>query len=175
MLSSKCSIHPENKWIMASTKTLGSTTLIIIRNVSWAVNQYIRMISEDHVTLKTGVMMLKIQLRITEINDILTVIHTVCVYVCMCVCMHVCMYVCVYVCMCVCMHVCMYACVYACMCMYMCNPPGSTPSHWAGLEPRIPAYACMCVCMHVCVYVHSSVKAAVKMITMMWMFARALQ
>jgi len=27
------------------------------------------MISEDHVTLKTGVMMLKIQLRITEIND----------------------------------------------------------------------------------------------------------
>ncbi len=26
------------------------------------------MISEDHVTLKTGVMMLKIQLRITEIN-----------------------------------------------------------------------------------------------------------
>ncbi len=29
------------------------------------------MISEDHVTLKTGVMMLKIQLRITEINCIL--------------------------------------------------------------------------------------------------------
>ncbi len=29
------------------------------------------MISEDHVTLKTGVMMLKIQLRITEINNIL--------------------------------------------------------------------------------------------------------
>ncbi len=28
------------------------------------------MISEDHVTLKTGVMMLKIQLRITEINYI---------------------------------------------------------------------------------------------------------
>ncbi len=26
------------------------------------------MISEDHVTLKTGVMMLRIQLRITEIN-----------------------------------------------------------------------------------------------------------
>ncbi len=44
--------------------------LIIIRNVSWAVNQYIIMISEDHVTLKTGVMMLKIQLRITEINYI---------------------------------------------------------------------------------------------------------
>ncbi len=33
------------------------------------------MISEDHVTLKTGVMMLKIQLRITEINDILTCVH----------------------------------------------------------------------------------------------------
>ncbi len=29
------------------------------------------MISEDHVTLKTGGMMLKIQLRITEINYIL--------------------------------------------------------------------------------------------------------
>ncbi len=29
------------------------------------------MISEDHVTLKTGGMMLKIQLRITEINCIL--------------------------------------------------------------------------------------------------------
>ncbi len=37
------------------------STLIII-NVSWAANQHIRMISEDHVTLKTGVMMLKIQL-----------------------------------------------------------------------------------------------------------------
>ncbi len=30
------------------------------------------MISEDHVTLNTGVMLLKIQLRITEINDSLT-------------------------------------------------------------------------------------------------------
>ncbi len=36
--------------------------LILIRNVSWAANQYIRMISEDHVTLKTALMMLKIQL-----------------------------------------------------------------------------------------------------------------
>ncbi len=43
---------------------------LIIRNVSGAVNQYIIMISEDHVTLKTGGMMLKIQLRITEINYI---------------------------------------------------------------------------------------------------------
>ncbi len=41
------------------------STLIIIRNVSWAANHHIRMISEDHVTLKTGVMMLNIQLRIT--------------------------------------------------------------------------------------------------------------
>ncbi len=39
--------------------------------------QHIRMISEDHVTLKTGVMMLKIQLRITEINYILTYIHII--------------------------------------------------------------------------------------------------
>ncbi len=37
------------------------STLIIIRNIS----QHIRMISEDHVTLKTVVMMLKIQLCIT--------------------------------------------------------------------------------------------------------------
>ncbi len=34
------------------------------------------MISEDHVTLKTGEMMLKIQLRITEINSILNYIET---------------------------------------------------------------------------------------------------
>ncbi len=33
------------------------------------------MISEDHVILKTGEMMLKIQLRIIEINYILTYIH----------------------------------------------------------------------------------------------------
>ncbi len=35
------------------------STLIIIINVSWAANRYIRMISDDHVTLKTGGMMLK--------------------------------------------------------------------------------------------------------------------
>ncbi len=51
------------------------STLIIIRNVSWTANQHIRMISEDYVTLKTGVMMLKIQLRITEINYILKYIQ----------------------------------------------------------------------------------------------------
>jgi len=32
------------------------------------LEQHIIMISEDHVTLKTGVMMLKIQLHITEIQ-----------------------------------------------------------------------------------------------------------
>ncbi len=35
---------------------------LIIRNVSGAANQHIIMISEDHVTLKTGEMMLKIQI-----------------------------------------------------------------------------------------------------------------
>ncbi len=41
----------------------------------WAANQNIRMISEDHVTLNTGVIMLIIQLRITEINYILQYIQ----------------------------------------------------------------------------------------------------
>ncbi len=45
---------------------LFSTLMLIIRNVS--EKQNIRMISEDHVTLKTGVMMLKIQRCITGIN-----------------------------------------------------------------------------------------------------------
>ncbi len=53
------------------------STLIIIRNVSWAATQHIRMISEDHVTLKTAVMMLKIQLRIIGINHILKYIKLV--------------------------------------------------------------------------------------------------
>ncbi len=44
--------------------------------VSLAANQHIRMISEDHVTLTTGGMMLKIQLRITGINYILMCIQT---------------------------------------------------------------------------------------------------
>ncbi len=47
------------------------STWIIVRNISWAVNQHIRLISEDHVTLKTGVMMLKIQLCIKGIHYIL--------------------------------------------------------------------------------------------------------
>ncbi len=38
-------------------------------------NQHIREISEDHVMLKTGVMMLKIQLYITGINYILKYIQ----------------------------------------------------------------------------------------------------
>ncbi len=37
------------------------STLIIIINVYWTANPHIRLISEDHVTLKMGVMMLKIQ------------------------------------------------------------------------------------------------------------------
>ncbi len=70
--------NPENKCITVYTKIFWSnffSTLIIIRNVSWAANQHIRMISEDHVTLKTGVMMLKIQIYITGINYILKYIQ----------------------------------------------------------------------------------------------------
>ncbi len=49
-------------WMVVYHGLHKNTVLIIIRNVSWAANQHIRIISEDHVTLKTGVMMLKIQL-----------------------------------------------------------------------------------------------------------------
>ncbi len=49
------------------------STLIIIRNISWAANQHIRMISEDHVTLNTGVMMLKILQYINIENNYLKV------------------------------------------------------------------------------------------------------
>ncbi len=48
-------------------KTIKSSTTVS----TLMINPYIRLISEDHVTLKTGEMMLKIQLNITEINDIL--------------------------------------------------------------------------------------------------------
>ncbi len=44
------------------------SALILIRNVSWASIQHIIMISEDHVTLKTGGMMLEIQIHVTETN-----------------------------------------------------------------------------------------------------------
>ncbi len=57
-------LSPPPKKPQAAQQFSTFSTLIIIRNVSWSVNQYIIMISEDHVTLKTGVMMLKIQLRI---------------------------------------------------------------------------------------------------------------
>ncbi len=61
-----------NEMYPVSIKILGSiqqfSTLKIIINVSWAG---IIMISEDHVTLTTGIMMLKTQ-RITDINYILT-------------------------------------------------------------------------------------------------------
>ncbi len=40
-------------------------------NASWAPNQHIRVVSEDHVTLKTEVMMLKIQFCTIGINYIL--------------------------------------------------------------------------------------------------------
>ncbi len=52
------------KSIMVSTnKEALFPALIIMRGyVSLALHQHIRMISEDHVTLKTGGMMLKIQL-----------------------------------------------------------------------------------------------------------------
>ncbi len=44
---------------------------LIIRNVSWAEHQLLECFLKDHVTLKTGVMMLEIQLRITGIGYIL--------------------------------------------------------------------------------------------------------
>uniref|UniRef100_A0A672MW18 Kinesin-like protein KIF13A n=1 Tax=Sinocyclocheilus grahami TaxID=75366 RepID=A0A672MW18_SINGR len=50
-----------------SRSALGSSQLLIIL----IINQHIRMISEDHVTLYSGVMMMEIQLCIAEINYIL--------------------------------------------------------------------------------------------------------
>ncbi len=47
----------------------------IINCFNMFLDQYIIMISEDHVTLKTAVMMLKIQRCITEIHYSLTHIH----------------------------------------------------------------------------------------------------
>ncbi len=46
---------PQKYWAAKRVSTL-------LRNISWAADHHIRMISEDHVTLKTAVMMLKIQL-----------------------------------------------------------------------------------------------------------------
>ncbi len=70
-ISNKCcsfelSIHQrilKKKNLSQVPAQLVSKLMKIIRNASWAVNQHIIMISEDHVTLKTGVMMLKIQLH----------------------------------------------------------------------------------------------------------------
>ncbi len=65
ILNKCCSFEPsihqriiKEKCFMVSTKIHNCTTVFNTdkRNVSWAI----RMISEDHVTLKTGVMMLKI-------------------------------------------------------------------------------------------------------------------
>ncbi len=46
-----------------------------ITDDNWAANQHIIMISEDHVILKTALMMLKNQRCITEINYILKYIQ----------------------------------------------------------------------------------------------------
>uniref|UniRef100_A0A671P5S2 Erythrocyte membrane protein band 4.1-like 3a n=1 Tax=Sinocyclocheilus anshuiensis TaxID=1608454 RepID=A0A671P5S2_9TELE len=54
---------PERTGLTEWEKRLSSSPLRSPR-----LDEHIRMISEDHVTLKTGVMMLKIQLRITEIH-----------------------------------------------------------------------------------------------------------
>ncbi len=57
-ISDKCdSIHQRNL-----KQFYSSVFNIIIIHIFLEANQYIIMISEDHVTLKTGVMMLKIQL-----------------------------------------------------------------------------------------------------------------
>ncbi len=64
------------KCIQVSTKNITPfSTLIIIRNDYYQKlkpsNQYIRIISEDHVAVKIGEIMLKIQLYVTGINYIL--------------------------------------------------------------------------------------------------------
>ncbi len=64
-------IKESNKKYHRFQKQLNSTTVSTL-----IINQHIRIISEDHVTLKTGAMMLKIQLCFTEINSILKHIKT---------------------------------------------------------------------------------------------------
>ncbi len=64
------------KSIPVSTKILSSTTVFNINNnVKCFLSSKIRMISEDHVTLKTGVMIQKIQRCITGIHYILRCIQ----------------------------------------------------------------------------------------------------
>jgi len=71
--SFKLSIHQIIliKSIMFSTNNFAAllfSTLMIIRNVSWAQIFILEWFLKDHVTLKTGVIMLKIQLCITGIT-----------------------------------------------------------------------------------------------------------
>ncbi len=81
-ISNKCcafelSIH-QKSYIMVSTKIWSSTAVFNIdKNLKCFLssNQHIIMISEDHVTLKPGVIMLKIQLCIVGINYSLTYIY----------------------------------------------------------------------------------------------------
>jgi len=61
---------------MVSIKICHSKTVFNIDNNSKAANQHMIMICEYPVTLKTGVMMLKIQLCVTGINSILKYIQT---------------------------------------------------------------------------------------------------
>ncbi len=58
---------------MVSTEIWSKFSTLIIRNVSWAANQHIRKISEDHVTLKSEDWSnyAENSVLITEINDIL--------------------------------------------------------------------------------------------------------
>ncbi len=59
---------------MVSKKIWSSITVLNIENNIFFLEQQISILEwflKDHVTLKTGVMMLKIQLRITGINYIL--------------------------------------------------------------------------------------------------------
>ncbi len=77
-------ISISKKCISVSTKILNSKNMIIIRTINnnWApivTKQQISILLwflKDHVTLKTAVMMLKIQLYITSINYILQYIQT---------------------------------------------------------------------------------------------------
>ncbi len=56
--------HDDKKILCSITVSV----LIIIINISCTTNLYLIMISEDHVTLKTAVMMLKIHLNKLQFN-----------------------------------------------------------------------------------------------------------
>ncbi len=71
--------HPQKIW-SSRTVFFCMDNKIRIRNVSWAANQHSRWYLKDHVTLKTGVMMLKIQRCIIEIKYILKYIIVVIFY-----------------------------------------------------------------------------------------------